>query len=377
MTPHLPTDSIPAETSAQKADLVSLKDLWTPLVQNWRMLAALPLLAGILAYGATFLVKPTFTARTTFLPPQQQQSAAAAALSSLGALSNLAGSAAGLKSPSDQYVSLMQSVTAMDSIIDQFSLMKIYDKEFKFQARDELEKNVRILIGKKDGLITVEADAEDPQLAADIANQHVTELRSITSRLALTEAKQRRLFFEAQLDRTKKQLAAAQDSLQASGFNAGALNAEPKAAAEAYARLKAQVASTEVRVLAARRGLADSTPEVQVLSAQLEALRQQVKDIDRNVGTTGDSDYIKNYRDFKYQETLFELFAKQYELARLDESKDGSLIQVIDPATAPEAKTRPRRLRIAVATVAGAALLLGILSILRYRARQQPPKKPN
>ena len=341
------------------------------------MLAALPLLAGILAYGATFLVKPTFTARTTFLPPQQQQSAAAAALSSLGALSNLAGSAAGLKSPSDQYVSLMQSVTAMDSIIDQFSLMKIYDKEFKFQARDELEKNVRILIGKKDGLITVEADAEDPQLAADIANQHVTELRSITSRLALTEAKQRRLFFEAQLDRTKKQLAAAQDSLQASGFNAGALNAEPKAAAEAYARLKAQVASTEVRVLAARRGLADSTPEVQVLSAQLEALRQQVKDIDRNVGTTGDSDYIKNYRDFKYQETLFELFAKQYELARLDESKDGSLIQVIDPATAPEAKTRPRRLRIAVATVAGAALLLGILSILRYRARQQPPKKPN
>ena len=33
---------------------------------------------------------------------------------------------------------------------------------------------------------------------------------------------------------------------------------------------------------------------------------------------------------------LFELLAKQYELARIDEAREGALIQVVDPATKPE-----------------------------------------
>ena len=44
-------------------------------------------------------------------------------------------------------------------------------------------------------------------------------------------------------------------------------------------------------------------------------------------------DYLTKYREFKYQETLFELFARQYEIARVDESREGALIQVVDPAT--------------------------------------------
>ena len=49
------------------------------------------LLAGVAALGVTYLMTPTFTAITTFLPPQQQQSAAASALASLGPLAGLAG----------------------------------------------------------------------------------------------------------------------------------------------------------------------------------------------------------------------------------------------------------------------------------------------
>ena len=366
--------SLPAssEQSAQQALQVNVADLWKPLVSHWRSLVGLPLLAGAIAFGATFLIKPTFTARTLFLPPQQQQSGAAAALASLGALSSLAGSASGLKSPADQYVSLMQSTSAQDAIIDKFSLMQVYDKEFRFQARNELEKNVRMVIGKKDGLITVEADAKDPQLAADIANEHVSELRKITSRLALTEAKQRRIFFESQLERTKVALAQAQKSLQVSGFNGGALNAEPKAAAEAYGRLRAQAAAVEVRIQALRKGLTDSAPELLSLQAQLDTLRQQIKSADRSSETNGESDYIRNYREFKYQETLFELFAKQYELARLDEAKEGSLIQVIDAAAPPETKSHPRRLRITAATILAALLLLSLLTI--FRARSKAPR---
>jgi autotransporter-associated beta strand protein len=70
-------------------------------------------------------------------------------------------------------------------------------------------------------------------------------------------------------------------------------------------------------------------------------------------------DYITRYREFKYQETLFEFFARQFEMAKLDESREGATIQVIDTATAPEFKSKPKKAMIAVlATLATGFLLL-------------------
>lgn len=66
------------------------------------------------------------------------------------------------------------------------------------------------------------------------------------------------------------------------------------------------------------------------------------------------------YRDFKYQETLYELFAKQFEMAKLDEAREGATIQVVDAAQPPELKSKPKKALIAIlATLAtGFALLL-------------------
>ena len=74
----------------------------------------------------------------------------------------------------------------------------------------------------------------------------------------------------------------------------------------------------------------------------------------------GDSDYISKFREFKYSETLFELFTKQYEIARVDESREGAVIQVVDVAMPPELKRQPKKMMLAVtaAVVTGFALLL-------------------
>ena len=234
-------------------DGISLLDLALPMVQHWKLLVIAPLLAGLVALGIAFIVKPTFTSRTVFLPPQQQQSAAASAIAQLGALSGLAGAAAGVKSPADQYVALLQSATVADRLIDQFKLMEIYDVKFRFEARKELAENVRVSLGKKDGLITIEVDDHDPQRAADMANKHVEELRRLTGVLALSEAQQRRAFFEVRLKQTRDQLTLAQQALQASGFNQGALKADARAAAEGYAKLRAEATAAEVRLQALRR----------------------------------------------------------------------------------------------------------------------------
>lgn len=351
-------------------DGLSLLDLAIPLASHLKLLVVGPLVMALTALGITYLISPTYTARTTFLPPQQQQSAAASALASIGALAGLAGGAAAVKSPADQYVALMKSETVFDRIIDQFKLMEEYDATFRVDAREELAHNVRITLGKKDGIVSLEVDDKDPSRAAAMANQFVDELRRLTSQLALTEAQLRRVFFERQLAQTRDKLTKAQEALQASGFSAGAIRAEPKAAAESYARLRAEATAAEVRLQALRRALADSTPEIQQQLAALSAVRAQLAKAEATSDTSGEADYIGRYREFKYQETLFELFARQYELARADESREGALIQVVDVANAPEKKSKPKRVVVAGLTLFATWLALCVWIYVRHAWRE-------
>ncbi len=196
----------PPVDSAQEQSL-RLLDVVIPVVENARLLIVGPLVVGLAALALTYAFKPTYTAHTTLLPPQQQQqNAAATALASLGALSNVAGAAANLRTPADQYLALLQSETITDKLIDEFKLVQVYDEDYRVEARKELAKRVRLAVGKKDGLITIEVDDKSPERAAAMANRHVDELRKLTARLALTEAQQRRMFFEGQIADTRDKL---------------------------------------------------------------------------------------------------------------------------------------------------------------------------
>lgn len=368
MTEHRPPGESPLADEAD--ELQSLLDLAIPLVEHWKLWILGSLAVGLLALGYAFTLTPVFTARTTFLPPQQQQSGIASALASLGGLAGLAGVAGGIKSPADQYVALMQSVTAEDRLIDQFKLMEVYKAKFRFEARQALEKSTRIEVGRKDGLISVEVDDTSPQLAAAMANAYVDELRRMTSVLAVSEAQQRRIFFEKELKEARDQLSKSQHELQASGFNLGALRAEPKAAAESYARLKAEVTAAEVRTQVVRGTMADGSAEVQREMAKLGALRAQLARLEQSVEANAGPDYISRYREFKYRETLFELFARQYEIARVDESREGALIQVVDVALQPEYKSKPKRLNFAVTATLLSLVLIGAFILLRHYWRK-------
>ena len=352
-------------------DGISLSELAGAILGQWKIILAGSVLAGAAGLGVASLMKPVFTARTVVMPPQQQQSSAAAALGSLGALAGLAGGS--IKSPVDQYVALMQSATVSDRLIDRFKLMEVYEEEFRSVARKTLLTKAIITAGKKDGLIVVEVDDHDPKRAADIANAYVDELRLMTNTLAVSEAQQRRRFFEQQLEVTKKRLTEAQVALQESGFSAGVPRAEPKAAADGYARLRAEVTAAEVRLQTMRRTLADSAPEMQQQQAQLEALRSELAKLEQREAapSSKDAGYIGRYRDYKYQETLFDLYAKQFELARLDESREGGLIQVVDVATAPDRKSKPKRAMYALGAAVLAGLLLSVRAVvIGLRARR-------
>jgi uncharacterized protein involved in exopolysaccharide biosynthesis len=262
----------------------------------------------------------------------------------------------------------MTSVSVSDRVIDQFELIKRYEAEFRQDARQTLQQNVRISLGKKDGLITIAVD-DHPKVAAAMANRYVDELRRITSTLAVTEAQQRRLFFERMLGQVRQQLTKAQQDLQATGFSLGALKSEPRAAAENYARLKAGIASAEVRLQSLRGTLTEAAPEVRQQLEVLTTLRRQLAQSEETIDTSKAPDYVGRYREYKYQEALFDVYARQFELARVDESREGAIVQVVDAATPPERKSKPKRSQIAAASAAAALCLLAAGLLTRHFAR--------
>lgn len=364
--PHAEAAPVPA---------ITLLDLLIPIARHGRTLVVVSGAVAVLAFASSFLLADRYVSRTTFLPPAQQQSSAAAAVAQLGALSGLAGAAANLKNPVDQYVALLQSVSVSNRMIDTFGLMQVYDEKYRYKARETLAENVRFVIGKKDGLITVEVEDESAERAAQMANRYVAELRTLTHQLALTEAQQRRVFFEGQFAETRKRLEQAQVALQATGFNSGALRLDVRASSEAYARLRAEVTAAEVRLQTLRSKLADSAAEVQQALSTLVALRSQLGRLEATSGAAESPDYVTKFREFKYQETLFDMFARQFELARVDESREGALIQVVDEARPAERKSYPRRAWIALAA-GGAALVAGIAFVLLRHALRIGARDP-
>jgi tyrosine-protein kinase Etk/Wzc len=374
-------EPMPPTINAEE-DEISLLDLLQVVVDNLRLLVFGPLAVGLLALGYTFTMDPIFTATTKFMPPQQQQGAAAtlmAGLGALGGLGGLVGAAGVIKNPADQYVAFLQSQSVQGALIERFKLTERYEVEFKDQARKAVTENVKVASGK-DGLITINASDTDPTFAAALANAHVEELGKLMNRLAITEAQQRRLFFEKHLTDAKDNLIKSEQALMASGVNSSVLKASPEAAVGGLAQLKATIAAQEIKLASMRGYLTESAPDFKQAQTELFAMRSQMDRAEKAAppSSTGssDSDYIAKFRDFKCNETLFELFAKQYEIARIDESRERSHIQVVDVALPPELKAKPKKALIAVLTTlaTGFALLLFIFSRQALHGAAQTPE---
>jgi len=380
------TDNQSAENNLpmgmQDEDGISLLDLLQTIVDNLRLLVLGPLAVGITALGISFLIPPTYTAKTQFLPPQQQQSAAASMLASLGSLGGLAGAVGGIKNPGDQFIAYMKSVTLQDSLIERFNLLERYEANTKTDARLALAGKVRVASGK-DGLMSVEVDDKDPHFAADLANAHVAELGNLLGKLATTEAQQRRLFFEKQLTLAKEKLIQSELELRTTGVSGSVLKSNPASAVATVAGLQAGVTAQEVKLGAMRGYLAETAPEFKQALKELANLKAQLakqeKDTQANRSMAVQGDYVSKYREFKYNETLFELFAKQFEIAKVDEAREGAVIQILDVAQPPERKSKPNKALIAViATLAtGFALLVFVFISQALKNAGKDPESAN
>jgi uncharacterized protein involved in exopolysaccharide biosynthesis len=366
----------------------SFLDILIVLAKHKKLVAGLPVVAAVLALGYSLLLPNIYTGTTTILPPQQNQSAAAAMLAQLGAL----GAVAGAKNPNDLYVGMLKSRTIADNLSQRFELQRVYKTRMAQDTRNELAGRTNISSNIKDGIITIQVDDTDPKRAAAIANAYVEELHRLTQTLAVTEASQRRLFFEKQLKLAKDGLGDAEVALKQTQETTGLikLDDQAKVIIEAVARLRAEIAAREVQLFAMRSFVTPRNPNYVQLSEELVGLRAQLVKLEKvtpgvregisiSSGKMPESglEYIRKLRDVKYYETIFDLLAKQYEIARIDEARDQALIQVLDRAVEPERKSKPKRSVIIVLTTLAAGFAAMLLAVVREaldRARQDPER---
>jgi tyrosine-protein kinase Etk/Wzc len=324
-------------------------------------------IALVLALVGVFLLPKSYTANTKILPPQQSQSmGAVAALSQLGPLAALAGQGLGLRSPADLYIAMLRSDTIANGLIDRFSLMSVYRQKLREYTRKRLASVTEIKAGQKDGVISISVDDRDPQRAADLANGYVEELEKLTKTLNVTEAGKRRLFFEREVKMQNEELANAEVALKQTQEKTGLilLDSQSKAMISSLSMLRATIAAQEVKVQAMRSFATAENPDLVIAEQELASMRAQLDRLERgqgkrsiadvpieNVPTAG-LEYVRKLRDVKYHEALFELLAKQYEAAKIDEAKDALIVQQMDKATRPERRSwPPRTLLVAVTTL--------------------------
>src|SRR5882672_1593099 len=374
MSERVPSENrkdAPAEENASADDEVGLLDLLIVLAKHKRIVLGVPFVVAIAAATISLLIPNIYTGTARILPPQQSASAASALLNQLGGafggIAGAGGGAFGIRNPNDLYVGMLKSRTVADNLVARFDLNKVYEKQLQSDTRNALQ-NLTTIVAGRDGIITIEVDDKDPKRAADLANAHVDELMKLTKVLAVTEASQRRLFFERQLLQVKDNLTTAEITAR-QGLQKGGLaqvDAQGRSMIEVTARLRAQISVKEVQIGSMRTFAAEGNPELQRTQQELEALRRELGRVEGSspiaaVGkgeASGGSglDNLGRLRDVKYYEFLYELLAKQYELAKIDEAKDATIIQVMDPAIEPDRKSKPRRAQITL--LSGLAALL-------------------
>ncbi len=368
--------------AAHSDDEIDLVRLWQVVWAHRKLIMKFALVPAALTIVIVFLIRPTYTAQASFLPPNSMSTGSSSAvLGQLGALGAASGALGALKDPSLIYVGILESRSVADELIQRFDLGQVYKTKKRSLAEKALRRHSEFASGK-DSLIVVSVEDHDPKRAADLANGYLDALRKLNDRIALTEAGQKRLFFEAQLVKEKNALADAEVDLSKSQEKSGLIQpgGQARLQLETIAQTQAEISSREIQLAAMKQGATDQNPDTIRIRAEIVQLNAQLKrleDSDRQkdpgnvqVPTSKVPEltliYVRKAREVKYHEALYELLLRQYEAAKLDESRSSPLIQVVDYAVVPDMKSGPKRGLLTLLALLVGGLVGSIYVLVRY-----------
>jgi uncharacterized protein involved in exopolysaccharide biosynthesis len=368
---------------------VSILDLIVILVEQRWFIAKITAAFAIIAIIYSLLATPIYKSSIQIMPPNAGAQSGAAAMLAATGLGDLAGGLGA--TPADTIVGITKSTAVLDRIIDRYDLRtrqpeghsitgfikKMFlsagktEPQLRTMVRAALSDSIQSAADKKSSIITVSVKDTSPDMAMKLANAVFDETQAVMQNIAVTPSAQQRVFLEAQIKENNKELTKAENNLIAFQRKTGMIGGAGGAPSDisALGALQARMVAKEIEIKSARRFATGANPQVKKLQAEYDAIKRQFEENKASIGTTPLSgvglknlpgasvEYANLFREYKFRESLLDILLRQYETAKIRESQDPVVIQLLSPATAPELRDSPQRKKIVVlATLLGAFL---------------------
>jgi uncharacterized protein involved in exopolysaccharide biosynthesis len=378
---------ISAESNEAMVRVAAIKAL-THLAKHKKLVASLVGSAILVGVVYSLLLPTEYTSVAKIMPPRQTQSTTSL-LNNMpggGSLADMASGGLSLRDPNAIYIGLLKSRPIADTIIDQYHLQAVYRVKDMTSARVALDKATDVA-SERSGLISISARDHDRRRASDIANAYIAQLRVLTKSISVTEASKRRLFFEEQLKQANEDLVASELAFQQFQQSKGLIRLDAQAGTIVgdIASIRGQIAAKEVELQVLRSYSTERNSDVQIEEREVSALQEKAAQLEHGGGESDFSemglkdlpkaglDFVRAQRDLQYRQAFYDLLLKQFEAAKLDEGKEAAVIQVVEPAIPPDARSSPHR-GLIVQGFAVAGFLIACIFLYLRNFLQTDPK---
>lgn len=374
-------------------DEIHLLDYLIVLARYSRLIIYTSAAVMVLVYLVLLILPNQYTATARLLPPQQNLTLSAQLLNTLGGggtpgapatgggAAGLAAGLLGLKSPSELYAGMLTGNTIFDRIIERFDLRRRYREKYIEAARKALGKETSIT-AQKDGMIAIEVTDKDPKRAAAMANAFTEELDKLMQGLAAQEAQNRLAFMEKERLQTSQNLSKAENALRSFSEHNSVIqiDTQTRGVLQYIAQLRAEIDAKEVRVQVMLQQATPFNYDVVRLETEIKGLRDKLASAEKQCDPASSGDvcltsakvptltleYMRLYREVKFQDALYQLYTKMVELARLDMMKDFSVVQIVDKATPPEKNINKRFLIAMLSGVVTVFIMIFLSFIIEH-----------
>ncbi|MFZ0395263.1 MAG: GNVR domain-containing protein [Terracidiphilus sp.] len=333
------------------------------------------LTAGILiSVLYAYMLPNIYTSTTTLMPPGNTSSFGSfMSLLSNNPDANITDEMLGMGSPGELFVAILGSSNVQNALITRFSLMHYYRAHTMMDARKELAADTTISEDDKSGIITISVNALSPQLAAQLAQDYVTELNRVVTDDSTSSARREREFLEARVGEVKHDLDESSKVLSQFSTKSGAFDIHSQAVSmvDAGLKLQAQLIDGRSELAALKQSYSEDNARVKAMEASNAELERQIDALGgashaRGAAPDGGGSpypsvselpalgltYYDLERKVHVDEELWETLTKEYEIAKVEEVKQVPTVRVLDVANVPERKSAPsKRLIVMIGTV--------------------------
>lgn len=333
------------------------------LVKHRKLIILNTLIVVVLAAAISFVLPKRYTARTTVLPPETESGLSGLMGLSTGLLAQAASNFALpiMATPSDIYASMLESETILLRTIDSLDLMTAFKVTTRHAALGILRDRMSVKV-EMDGIVAVEVEDRNPELAAQIANRLVISLDQLKKEMRSQKGRDFSQFLQRRLNETDSSLRRAADELRQFQQTHGAiaLDVQSEALIKTLAEERAKLTATEIDLEVLRKQLYPEHPDILRKQLLVSELRNSLRRYE--IGATTPRDSILSAmdvplmrvpdltlqlavltRNVKIYEMTYELLSQQFEMAQLQERRDTPTISVLDVARPPVQPVWPKK----------------------------------